>query len=132
MYKVNKIAVVLGIGILLLFIICLIAVRQIVESSDIIPYQTADIYHNGILVESISLGMVSETWCLTLVSENGNVNEIEIRPGEIGMLYADCPDQLCVKQGFISNSHLPITCLPNRVVITLRNTDGVQPDAVTY
>ena len=132
MYKVNKIAVVLGIGILLLFIICLIAVRQIVEPSDIIPYQTADIYHNGILVESISLGMVSETWCLTLVSENGNVNEIEIRPGEIGMLYADCPDQLCVKQGFISNSHLPITCLPNRVVITLRNTDGVQPDAVTY
>ena len=132
MYKVNKIAVVLGIGILLLFIICLIAVRQIVESSDIIPYQTADIYHNGILVESISLGMVSETWCLTLVSENGNVNKIEIRPGEIGMLYADCPDQLCVKQGFISNSHLPITCLPNRVVITLRNTDGVQPDAVTY
>jgi len=132
MYKVNKIAVVLGIGILLLFIICLIAVRQIVEPSDIIPYQTADIYHNGILVESISLGLVSETWCLTLVSENGNVNEIEIRPGEIGMLYADCPDQLCVKQGFISNSHLPITCLPNRVVITLRNTDGVQPDAVTY
>ena len=132
MYKVNKIAVVLGIGILLLFIICLIAVRQIVEPSDIIPYQTADIYHNGILVESISLGMVSETWCLTLVSENGNVNEIEIRPGEIGMLYADCPDQLCVKQGFISSSHLPITCLPNRVVITLRNTDGVQPDAVTY
>ena len=132
MYKVNKIAVVLGIGILLLFIICLIAVWQIVESSDIIPYQTADIYHNGILVESISLGMVSETWCLTLVSENGNVNEIEIRPGEIGMLYADCPDQLCVKQGFISNSHLPITCLPNRVVITLRNTNGVQPDAVTY
>ena len=50
---------------------------------------------------------------------------------------ADCPDKLCVKQGFIDRPVLPIACLPNRLVIRLcpakdSSASHAAPDAVTY
>jgi len=97
----------------------------------------ADIYQNGTLIASIPLEQVREPYVLTVTGENGCVNEIEVRPGSIGMLSADCPDRLCVKQGFINHSGLPVTCLPNRVVISLRPADdkessSITPDILTY
>lgn len=85
---------------------------------------TADIWQNGTLVQSIPLDSVSEPYTITLTGEDGCTNVIEVRQGSIGIISADCPDKLCVKQGFIDSSLLPITCLPNRVVIQLRTNDG--------
>ena len=56
-------------------------------------------------------------------SERG-VNEIFIKDGMVRMLNADCPDHICVHDGAISNTLHRITCLPNRVSISLR---GVAP-----
>jgi len=96
---------------------------------------TADIYQNGTLVMSIPLDEVQETRRFTLKGEGDCTNEIEVRPGCIGIIAADCPDKICVNQGFISDSRLPVTCLPNRVVIHLRPSDpkaGLEPDMITY
>ena len=96
----------------------------------------ADIYQNGQLVQSITLDTVEESYTFTITGENGCYNEIEVRPGGIGILSADCPDKLCVHQGFISTSLLPITCLPNHLVIQIRVTDSSDGDSaldiVTY
>ena len=80
---------------------------------------------------------IQEIGTFTVTGENGCVNEIEVRPGSIAIISADCPDKLCVHQGFISDSRLPITCLPNRLVIQLRPvSDSAEtvaaPDAVAY
>ena len=79
---------------------------------------------------------VRETYRFMVTGEEGHVNEIEVRPGSIGIISADCPDKLCVRQGFISNSRLPVTCLPNRVVIRLRPPEGdentISPDIISY
>ncbi len=91
----------------------------------------ADIYQDGTLIASIPLEQVQEPYVLTVTGENGCINEIEVRPGSIGMLSADCPDRLCVRQGFISHYGLPVTCLPNRVVISLRPADDKAPESVT-
>ena len=61
----------------------------------------------------------------------------EMVDGSIGIITADCPDKLCVHQGFISDSRLPITCLPNRLVIQLRpenqeKIDSITADMITY
>lgn len=80
----------------------------------------ADIYQNGELLESIPLHSVTTTYTITVKGDDGCTNIIEVRNGSIGIISADCPDKLCVKQGFINSSLLPITCLPNRVVIQLR------------
>lgn len=97
---------------------------------------TADIFQNGNLIKSISLKEVQESYRFTVTGNNGCTNEIEVRPGSIGIVSADCPDKLCVHQGFISDSRLPVTCLPNRVVILLRpnteNEDSTPPDIITY
>ncbi len=86
---------------------------------------------------SIPLNEETEERIFTVKGENGCVNEIEVRPGSIGILSADCPDRLCVRQGFISDTKLPITCLPNRLVIQLRPVssaaeDTSLPDVIPY
>jgi len=58
------------------------------------------------------------------------INTLQVRNGEIGMVWASCPDRLCVKTGFVSaNRVFPIICLPNRVEIRIINhkseIDGV-------
>lgn len=93
----------------------------------------ACIYQNGKLIMSIPLDQVTEPYTVDVTGEDGRVNRIEVRPGSIGMLSADCPDHLCVKQGFIHSGAIPITCLPNGVVICLESSDGQdEPDAVTF
>ncbi len=95
----------------------------------------AEVYQDGSLVRSVSLSRVTEPYTFDITGKNGSLNRIEVRPGSIGMIRADCPDGLCVAQGFIHSPGIPITCLPNRVVIRLRPEklfpDKV-PDAVTY
>ena len=94
----------------------------------------AEIYQSGILIQSFSLSEIQESYTFTIEGENGCINEIEVRPDSIGILSANCPDKLCVGQGFISDSRLPITCLPNKVVIWLRpvSDSGTGPDILTY
>ena len=96
----------------------------------------ADIFQNGVLIQSIPLSEIRESQIFTITGENGCVNEIEVRPGSIGIISADCPDKLCVHQGFIHDSRLPVTCLPNRLVIQLRpvssQEDDTSPDMITY
>ncbi len=102
----------------------------------------ADIFQDGILIKSVYLNDLSETGTFIIEGESGCVNEVEVRPGSIAIISADCPDKLCVHQGFISDSRLPITCLPNRLVIRLRPvsdsaaSDSMESigalDAVTY
>ena len=80
----------------------------------------AHIYQDGHLIKSIPLNEVKASYTFTVHSENGGSNVVEVRQGAIGIITADCPDQICVHQGFISSTTLPITCLPHRLVIQLR------------
>ena len=50
---------------------------------------------------------------------NGGTNVLCIEGGSAYLLSATCPDHLCVNQGKINNSWQTITCLPNRLTITV-------------
>lgn len=95
---------------------------------------TAFIYQNGTLLERISLSEVTEAYEIRVDGPNGSFNIIEVRPGAIGVTQADCPDQICVKQGFQSSCVLPITCLPHRLVILFSETaeEDTPTDVITY
>ena len=94
----------------------------------------AEIYQEGRLLYSIPLNQFSQPRVLVVETESGGRNEIQILPGSIGVISADCPDKLCVHQGFLSDSGLPIICLPNRLVIQLRpaDTSSITPDITSY
>ena len=50
---------------------------------------------------------------------NGGTNILHIKNGEAWLVDANCPDKLCVNQGKISNDGETITCLPNKLTITV-------------
>ena len=77
---------------------------------------TALIYKDGALIESIDLSKVTEPYTITLNWE-GRENVISVGPGYIAITQAGCPDQICVKHGPLAHGAMPIVCLPNRVVI---------------
>ena len=98
----------------------------------------ADIYQNGELLQTIRLDTVTDEYTFEVPGEGGASNTVCVRSGSIAIISATCPDQICVHQGFISTSLLPITCLPNRLVIQVREEVSVPddtapvPDGVTY
>ena len=50
---------------------------------------------------------------------NGGTNILCVKDKEAYLIDADCPDHLCVKQGKISKNGETITCLPNKLTITV-------------
>lgn len=131
--KIHPLPIFIGAALTLLAVISLLLI--LLPQKRATGY-TADIYQSGELLTSIDLSAVSQPYTFTVTGENGCTNEIEVRPDEVGIISADCPDKLCVHQGFISDSRLPITCLPNRLVIQLRPTDesesSITVDINTY
>ena len=54
-------------------------------------------------------------------SLNGGTNTLIIKDGKTD---ADCPDKLCVRQGKISRNGETITCLPNKLTVTVIDEKG--------
>ena len=55
---------------------------------------------------------------------NGGTNILVIENGEAYLRYADCPDKVCVNTGRIKYEGQTIVCLPNKIAITVRGTEG--------
>lgn len=79
--------------------------------------QTAVITQNGRELFRIDLSRVTEVQTLEITGACHNT--VEIEPGRIRVREADCPDQICVDTGWISDGARPIVCLPNRLVIEI-------------
>ena len=89
----------------------------------------ANIYQDGTCVHSVDLSRVTESY--TILISGAVANTISVEPDRICVLNATCPDQVCVHQGYISSSVVPIVCLPNALVIQIENTSGTDVDAIT-
>ena len=58
---------------------------------------------------------------------NGGSNILVIEDGYAWMSEANCPDHICVRQGKIHYTGQVITCLPNRLTVTI---EGGEDDGV--
>ena len=128
--KYKKTALILSALIILLFVVCvgMLYFRTTHHNS-----MTAEIYLYGKLIRQIDLTAVTSEYQFTLNDASGGSNTISVRPGAIGVTQADCPDKLCVHQGFMQDDLLPIVCLPHHLVIRIVPTDfAILTDAVTY
>lgn len=81
------------------------------------PGRTAELWLDGKLYKTVALD-VSEPYEFDVVSERGT-NTVRVSPGAIEVVWSDCPEQVCVRQGAIESSAIPITCLPHRLVIQI-------------
>lgn len=114
------------IGIALALLICVGAALWLNGRSA--PGMTANIYQDGVCIRSVDLSRVTGTETFSVECDSG-VNVIQIEPGRICILEADCPDQVCVRTGWLTDSAAPIVCLPHRLVIRLEETaaEGILP-----
>lgn len=58
------------------------------------------------------------------VVQIGDTNTLIICNHEADMLFAECPDQICVKHTPISATDENIICLPNKIVVTVEDIWG--------
>ncbi len=90
---------------------------------------TAVITQNGNLIKQINLNDLKD-------SEPVYINEpikqvILAEKGRIRFLESDCPNQICVKTGWLSKPGDRAICMPSKVVITIVGGDK-QVDSVSY
>lgn len=91
--------------------------------------QTARVYQDGVCIRTIELSQVEAPYSFTVEWEDGH-NSIEVERGRIRVSEADCPDQICVRRGWASDSAAPIACLPHRLVIQLEGGEAGGIDGV--
>lgn len=66
---------------------------------------------------------LSQDDVLTVASSAGT-NVIEVQAGKVRVSEADCPNQDCVEQGWISNAGQQIVCLPHKLVVNITDEDA--------
>ena len=93
------------------------------------PATHARVYRDNALIDEFELSAVSEPFFIAIGGDRG-FNEVEVERGRIRMFSADCPDGLCVRQGWISDGLMPIVCLPNRIIIRLDSGSSSNVDAI--
>ena len=79
----------------------------------------ARILLDGELLEEIDLDRVGASYSFTVENGSGGSNTIQVERGRIRVSHADCPDQVCVEQGWISDGTVPIVCLPHKLMIQI-------------
>lgn len=62
--------------------------------------------------------------------EINDTNRLIIKDGQVDMIEADCPDQICVDHKTISRNKETIVCLPNKVVVEIVGGEDAEIDAV--
>lgn len=89
----------------------------------------AVITQNGKTIRTIDLDRMDKPYSFTVEWENG-YNIIEVERGRIRVSEADCPDKVCVRRGWVSDSAAPIACLPHKLVIQLEGGGEADIDGV--
>ena len=77
---------------------------------------------DGEELERVDLSKVRKEYDLEISTEYGN-NTVHIEPGAISVTAADCPDHVCMRQGKLTGSGIPIVCMPHRLVIEILGGD---------
>lgn len=73
----------------------------------------------GELFKTLPLKEDSKEETLNINTDLG-VNIVKISNGRVGIVDANCPDELCIKDGFISQPGEMLVCLPNKLVLEIK------------
>ena len=122
MLKSNRFWIAVLGGVILVSIATMLMLRKA-------PANVARIFQEGAQIKRLDLSAVTEPYSFTVESGAG-INIIAVENGRIRVLEADCPDGLCVRQGWISSGSMPIVCLPHELIIQLDNGNSQELDAV--
>lgn len=58
-------------------------------------------------------------------------NNVKVHDGGVEVVEASCPDDVCVKTGFITKSNQSIVCIPNKVSIKIVSNEKNDIDIIS-
>ena len=89
-----------------------------------------EIIQDGNIIDTIAL---SDDYAaqFKVTSAEGRYNIVEIDHKKARVESAECPNQICVHTGWISQPGQMVICAPNKLVLLIKGKDG-QADAIAY
>lgn len=85
---------------------------------------------NGKLYKKVSFNNSTEE-IIDVKTELGE-NIVKISKGKVQILDADCPDKICVKDGYIEEPGELLVCLPHKVIVEIKGTKNAETDDAAY
>ena len=89
--------------------------------------RTVTVQQNGQTVAVLPLATDTD---YIVTGADDATNTVRIRGGRVSVCAANCPDGLCVRQGWAKYEGETIVCLPNGLVVTVRGGEA-DMDAVS-
>jgi len=117
------------IGAVLLIIAAAFLFTNIFHNNDNTVNKIAEIIQNKKVFKSIDLNKMTKTEDITITGKYLNI--IRVEQGRIRFLEANCPDQVCVKTGWLVNNGDIAVCLPNHTIIKVTGK-AENVDIVSY
>jgi len=79
----------------------------------------AEISVNGNILYQINLTNIRAAETYEIPGPIGK-SLVEVKVGAVRMHYSPCPDEYCMKTGWIRNPGQTIACVPNRIIIQIK------------
>lgn len=93
---------------------------------------TAEISLNGTVTESVVLSSLPQQGRHVTLENNGETLTVLLEQDGVSVTDSTCRGHDCVHTGKITKAGRSIVCLPGRIVITLKNSDGKTSDIDIY
>ncbi len=77
---------------------------------------------DGEEVYRVDLSAVRESYDVDFDTQYGH-NTVHVAHNAISVSEADCPDGICVAQGAITGSGVPIVCMPHHLSVRIEGSD---------
>lgn len=121
--------VLIGLYVIITFVIAVIMLKP--PSGQIDSYYL-EIQINNEVYKRVDLP-VSEETIIEIDNDYGH-NIISINDMDVHMTYADCHDQVCIRQGTISKVGNVIACLPSKLIVEIKGkvTSDDQVDVISH
>jgi hypothetical protein len=114
---------------LLILLLLSFGVSQLLQRQQGAGDLRLEIYRNGELMETLVLSE-GKTDSFKVISESDRYNLVEIDSTQVRVAEAECPNQICVRTGWISNPGQVAVCAPNKLVLQIKGKSG-QVDVIS-
>lgn len=107
--------------ILIFALVVIVGIASFIFSKSLPGGTEAVIAIDGSEYSRIDLSRVKESYDIIIDNSYGR-NVIHVEPGAISITESNCPDFICVHQGRLTGSGLPIICMPHHLVISIEGS----------
>lgn len=84
---------------------------------------------DGKVYKEVPLSGHHGTDVIPIQTEEG-YNLVVIQDESVGITEADCPDKICISEGFVSKPGATVVCLPHKVLVEVKSAGDDEPDVI--